>query len=140
MGWKKIPKKFQQMLKSGIFKKNIGIFGDFQHLLKFFWDFFSTQFFGIFEIARQLSTFWLRWINYNFQNDWAMAILQKPFCPVRKLKMWRLIIRAPYAPLTALMNFIELPNIAFGSYEGFPPKTQFWTTLWCFSFGLFICK
>ena len=57
------------MLKSGIFKKNIGIFGDFQHLLKFFRDFFSTQFFGIFEIARQLSTFRLRWINYNFQND-----------------------------------------------------------------------
>ena len=113
LGWKKIPKKFQQMLKitknSYIFFKN----ATFQHLLKFFWDFFSTHFFGIFEIPRQLSTFWLRWINYNFQNDWAMAILQKPFCPVRKLKMWRLIIRAPYGHLyrsSFLTLFLSLIN------------------------------
>ena len=66
----KISKKSYNFLKMPIFN------------ICWFFGFFFQSIFGIFELGAQLSTFWLRWINYNFQNDWAMVILQNPFFPV----------------------------------------------------------
>ena len=81
MGWKKIKKKIQQLLKIGVFVEFLQFFDDFQHLLKFFFDFFSTHFFGIFEIRRQFSTFWLKWISFIFSKWLSYMHFTKSILP-----------------------------------------------------------
>ena len=60
---KKIKKIVKKMFKNWCFVEFLQFFDDFQHFLKKITDFFSTNFFGNFELLWQCSKFWLRWIN-----------------------------------------------------------------------------
>ena len=95
MGWKKNRKKIQKMLKIGVFVEFLRFFDDFQHFLIFFRIFFQPIFFAFLNSCRNALNFDKDGIILFVQNSWGIGVLLNPFCPVCKLKMWRLIIQAP---------------------------------------------
>ena len=69
------------MLKIGVFVEFLQFFDDFQHFLKKISDFFSTNFFGNFELLWQCSKFWLRWINLISSKSLSYSHFKKNVFP-----------------------------------------------------------
>ena len=72
---------FTVALLVGVFVEFLHFFNDFQPFLKKFSNFFSTHFFGIFELRWQCSKFWLRWINFIFSKWLSYSRFKKSILP-----------------------------------------------------------
>ena len=78
---KKLEIFFKKCWKSSKKRKNSTKTPIFNIFLQIFLIFFSTHFFGIFELRWQCSKFWLRWINFIFSKWLSYSRFTKSVLP-----------------------------------------------------------